>query len=263
MSVNLPAGGVSYGSSTAWLAVSNIQQFAQRSMERSTDAFAQAGPFRATSDNIDTMPTATKLLKLIPCALIFFMSHALCAGDANKTVVSDIVKHWQVLKSLSLEVAQAIPENEYTSKPAFTEQDPSKIGPFEMNALALETVLACSVGLGIDAPARFQSAFDRPMDSTKTGTIMNLTVAFDFCIDGLNQINDTDLFKASLRGFKGHPAIKFDIVWDAYTHAAHRLGKTEMYLRLKGITPPDTGPKFSGASQTTSTVCRQTVKVGS
>ena len=190
------------------------------------------------------MPTATKLLKLIPCALIFFMSHALCAGDANKTVVSNIVKHWQVLKSLSLEVAQGIPENEYTSKPVFTEQEPSKIGPFEMNAIALETVLTCSVGLGIEAPARFQSAFDRPMDSTKTGTIMNLTVAFDFCIDGLNQINDTDLFKASLRGFKGHPAIKFDIVWDAYAHAAHRLGKTEMYLRLKGITPPDTGPKF-------------------
>jgi hypothetical protein len=190
------------------------------------------------------MPTATKFLKLIPCALIFLMSHTLCAGDANKTVVSDLVKHWQVLKGLSLEVAQAIPENEYTGKPAFIEPDPSKIGPFEMYALALETVLACSVGLGIDAPARFQSAFDRPMDSTKTGTITNLTVAFDFCIDGLNQTNDVDLFKTNLRGFKGHRATRFDIVWDAYAHATHRLGKTEMYLRLKEITPPDTGPKF-------------------
>jgi len=57
------------------------------------------------------------------------------------------------------------------------------------------------------------------MDSTKTGTIMNLTVALDFSIDGLNQTNDADLFKTNLRGFKGHRATRFDIVWDAYAHA--------------------------------------------
>ena len=73
---------------------------------------------------------------------------------------------------------------------------------------------------------------------------MNLTAAYDFCIDGLTQTNDTELFKASLRGYKGHPATKFDIVWDAFAHATHRLGKAEMYLRLKGITPPDVGPRF-------------------
>jgi len=190
------------------------------------------------------MPTDREFLKLISCALILLMSHTLWSEVAGRTVVSDLVKHWQVLKSLSLELAQAIPENEYAGKAALTESDPSKIGPFEMNAIALETVLACSVGLGIDAPARFQSAFDRPMDSTKTGTLTNLTVAFDFCIDGLNRTNDTDLFKANLRGYKGHPATRFDIIWDASAHATYRLGKSEIYLRSKGITPPDVGPKF-------------------
>ena len=173
------------------------------------------------------------------------MSHASCAEDANKTVVSGLVKHWQALKSLSLEVAQAIPENEYTGKAVLSEPEPSKIGPFEMNALALETVLACSLGLGINAPTRFQSAFDRPMDSTKTGTIMNLTAAFDFCINGLNQTNDANLFKANLKGYKDHHSTNFDVVWDAYAHAVHRLGKTEMYLRLKGIIPSEVDPKFA------------------
>jgi len=191
------------------------------------------------------MLTAREFLRLAPCALIFFISHTLCAEDASKILAGDLAKHWQVLKTLSLDVAQAIPENAYTAKAALAESDPNEMGPFELGALALENVLSCSSALGTGVPARFQSALDRPMDSTRTGVITNLTVAYDFCIDGLNQINDTDLFKAALRSLKGHPATKFDIVWDAFAHATHRLGKAEMYLRLKGITPPDVGPRFA------------------
>jgi hypothetical protein len=199
----------------------------------------------STRDIIGTMLTPREFRKLAPCALIFFFSHTLCAEDARKILAGDLAKHWQILKSLSLGVADAIPENAYTPKAALVESDPSEMGPFELGALAVETVLSCSIALGTPAPARFQSALDRPMDSTKTAVIMNLTVAYDFCIDGLNQTNDTDLFKTSLRGYKGHPATKFDIFWDAFAHATHRLGKAEMYLRLKGITPPDVGPKFA------------------
>ena len=190
------------------------------------------------------MLTPREFLKLTPCALIFFLSHTLCAEDARKILAGDLAKHWRLLKSLSLDVAHAIPENAYTPKAALAESDPSEMGPFELGTLALETVLSCSIALDTPAPARFQSALNRPMDFTKTGVTMNLTVAYDFCIDGLNQTNDTDLFKTSSRGYKGHPAMKFDIFWDAFAHAAHRLGKAEMYLRLKGITPPAVGPRF-------------------
>jgi len=61
------------------------------------------------------------------------------------------------------------------------------MGPFELGALALQNVLSCSSALGTRAPARYQSAFEPPMDTTKTGVIMNLTVAYDFCIDGLTR----------------------------------------------------------------------------
>jgi hypothetical protein len=168
----------------------------------------------------------------------------LCAEDAPTSLAGDLAKHWQILKGLSLGVADAIPENAYTPKASLAESDPREAGPFELGALALETVLSCSIALGTPAPARFQSALNGPRDSTKTGVITNLTAAYDFCIDGLNRTNDTDLFKTSVRGYKGHPATKFDIVWDAFAHVTHRLGKAEMYLRLKGITPPDVGPKF-------------------
>jgi hypothetical protein len=197
------------------------------------------------NEAIRAMLTTRELLKLAPCALIFLVSHTLCAQEASKILAGDLAKHCQVLKTLSLDVARAIPENAYTPKAALAESDPNSMGPFELGALALENVLSCSSAFGTRAPARFQSAFDRPMDATKTGVITNLTVAYDFCIDGLNQINDANLLKTALRGLKGHPATKFDIIWDAFAHTTHRLGKAEMYLRLKGITPPDVGPSFA------------------
>ena len=191
-----------------------------------------------------TMRSYRKFRNLIPCALLFFLSYPSCAEDASKILPGDLVKHWQVLKSLSLEVARAIPEAAYTPKATLAESDPGEIGPFEMGALALENLVSCSVALGKPAPARFQSAFDRPMDSTKSGVIKSLTLSFDYCIDGFNRIEAADLFMLAPRGFKGHPAMKFDILWDAFAHAAHRLGKAEVYLRLKGISPPDVGTKF-------------------
>jgi hypothetical protein len=189
------------------------------------------------------MLTPTAFLRVTPCVLIFFITHTLCAEDASEILARGLAKHWQVLKSLSLDVAHAFPEKAYTPKAAIGSR-PNEMRPSELGGLALENVLSCSIALGTPAPARFQSAFERPMDSTKTGVIMNLTVAYDFCIDGLSRTKDTDLFKTSLRGYKGHSATRFDIFWDAYARATYFLGKAEVYLHLNGIAPPEVGPKF-------------------
>ena len=100
----------------------------------------------------------------------------------------------------------------------------------------------CLKKKGTRAPERFQSAFDKPMDSTKAGITTSLTVAYDYCIDGLKQMNDADLLKTAV--FAGRSEPKLDIFWEAYAHATHGLGKADVYLRLKGITPPDTGPRY-------------------
>jgi hypothetical protein len=102
-------------------------------------------------------------------------------------------------------------------------------------------VLSCAKAIGRPVPARFQSAFDRPMDTTKAGVMTSLAVAYDYCIDGLKELNDADLFKMAV--FKGHSAARFDIFWDGFTRAAHALGQADVLLRLKGIAPPETGPK--------------------
>lgn len=111
-------------------------------------------------------------MRLIPvCVLLIGLNQILCAEDAGKGRVNDLVEHWLKLKRLSLTVAEAIPEDAYSSKVPYAESDPNVRGPYEMGALALANVLSCGMALGTPAPARFQSALDRPMDATKAGVI--------------------------------------------------------------------------------------------
>ena len=148
------------------------------------------------------------------------------------------MKHWQISKDLSLAVAKAMPEADYSFKPANAELGFAD----QMGNIALINVLSCTMALGTRAPERFQSAFDKPMDSTKAGIATSLTVAYDYCIDGLKQMNDADLLKMAV--IAGRSESKLDIFWGAYAHATHGLGKADVYLRLKGIAPPDTGPRY-------------------
>jgi hypothetical protein len=172
------------------------------------------------------------------CVLGFCVGLVLHAEDASRTVVDDLVKHWQISKDLSLAVAKAMPEVNYSFKPPNAEFGFAD----QMGNIALVNVLSCTMALGTRAPERFQSAFDRPMDLTKTGVMKSLTVAYDYCIDGLKQMNDADLLKMAV--FAGHSEPKFDILWEAYAHATHGLGEVEIYLRLKGIPSPNTGPPY-------------------
>lgn len=171
-------------------------------------------------------------------ALSFFASQTLYAQGGSRTLVNHLVKHWQISKKLALAVAQAMPPEAYSFKAPNAEFGFAD----QMGSLALANVLSCTRALGTPAPERFQSALDRHMDSTKVGVMASLTVAYDYCIDGLEQMSDADLFKQVV--FTGRLETRFDVFWEAYARAAHGLGKAEIYLRLKGITPPDTGPQY-------------------
>jgi hypothetical protein len=71
------------------------------------------------------------------------------------------------------------------------------------------------------------------MDHSKAGTVESLSVAYDYCMDGLATIDDASLME--MASFAGHPATRFDILWNAKAQAIYRLGEAEMYLRLKGV----------------------------
>lgn len=159
-------------------------------------------------------------------------------AQGPRTLVDDLVQHWEKSKALALGLAQAMPENLYSR----TRPGQEHTSGSQLNGIALYSVLACTTALQTRAPERFQSAFDKPMDSSKAGVIENLTEAFGYCIEGLKSMRDADVFQMAV--YKGNRERRFDIFWDAYAQSTFMLGEASMFMRSKGLTPPEVGPEY-------------------
>lgn len=171
------------------------------------------------------------------CTLMMFANCSMLAQGSG-TLVDDLVQHWQKSRDLALAMAQAIPEELYSRTAPGQEYTSGS----QLNGVALFNVLACTMALQTRAPERFQSAFDKPMDSSKAGVIQNVTEAFSYCIDGLKSMRDADIWQTAV--YKGLRETKFDIFWDAYARTNFMLGGASMFMRSKGLTPPDVGPHY-------------------
>ena len=55
-------------------------------------------------------------------------------------------------------------------------------------------------------------------------------------MDGLSKLDDKGLLTMVKQ--RTNTVSKFELFWGGFTHAAHHRGQAEVYLRLKGITPP-------------------------
>jgi uncharacterized damage-inducible protein DinB len=160
--------------------------------------------------------------RLALSALCAVVCQVAFAQEGGKTLVNELINHWETSKSLSLAVAAAMPDDSYSFKA--TEAEMSFGG--QMNHIAAGNGSYCSGAIGTKIP------IEKPVDETKSTAIKNLTTAYDYCIDGLKGMTDADLQKTVKRG------TKFELFWGGFTHSAHHRGQAEVYLRLKGITPP-------------------------
>ena len=100
-----------------------------------------------------------------------------------------------------------------------------------MNHIAKANAMYCTVALATPNPLA------NSLENTKASAEKNLTTSYDFCISGLEKMSDTDLMK--MVGKAPHQVTAYERFWGAFTHTAHHRGQAEVYLRLKGITPPE------------------------
>ncbi len=167
------------------------------------------------------------LLKLtITCLFALLLSPALFA-QGSTVIVNSLVKHWQSSKDLTLAVAAAMPQDGY----AFKASEPEMSFGAQMNHIAAADYNYCSAAFGEKNPMA------KPADDTKPTAIKDVIAAFDYCISGIQKMTDADLEKTITRG--SATVSKFELLWGGFTHTAHHRGQTEVYLRLKGIKPPD------------------------
>ncbi len=159
----------------------------------------------------------------ICCLLGLFVGQGLFAQSA---MVNALVKHWQTSKDLTLAVANAMPDDDYSFKATPAEMSFGE----QMNHIAQADANYCSLAFG-EKPT-----MEKPVDSNKATAIKNINAEFDYCISGIQKMTDADLTKTVMA--HGNPITKFELLWGGFTHTAHHRGQAEVYLRLKGITPP-------------------------
>lgn len=160
------------------------------------------------------------------CTFGLLLSQLMFAQADGKAIVNALAKHWETSKELSLAVADAMPEASYSFKA--TDGEMSFGG--QMNHIAQADSLYCGMAFG-EKPSS-----EKPADDTKATAVKNLTAAFDYCIAGVKKLTDSDLEKQVT--MRGKPTTPFELLWGGFTHTAHHRGQAEVYLRLKGITPP-------------------------
>ncbi|HWF10707.1 MAG TPA: DinB family protein [Bryobacteraceae bacterium] len=149
------------------------------------------------------------------------------ASAADKEI-DVLVEHWKKSKDLTLKVAEAMPAENYDYKP-FADARP--FGGELQHIGEAEGFYLGRLGKNGRAPATPRG------DTSKDTTIKYLTANFDWAIGVVGQLTAADLTKTA--GGRGPATTGLDLLYGAMIHTAHTRGYGEMYLRNKGVKPPD------------------------
>src|SRR5580698_5663190 len=162
---------------------------------------------------------------------------ALAIPAFSQTATKDaLVKHWKVTSDFTIAVAKLMPADQYGFRPVPVELSFGQL----MVQIAAANVGACATASGKPRPAMPASLTaalkDEKINVDKDGAVKFLTDTFDFCNQAIAAITpeQLDAVVGGQRKMTG-----FEWLWAYFTHTAHHRGQAEVYLRIKGIQPPD------------------------
>jgi uncharacterized damage-inducible protein DinB len=154
---------------------------------------------------------------------------------SQTTVKEALVNHWKVTGEFTIAVAMAMPAESYSFRPNPEEMTFGQV----MAHIGAGDIGACAVVSGLtrpEEPAKVQAwRKDQKLDVDRDTAVEYLTMVFGFC----NKAIDS-LAWEKLDGKVGTtPLTGFERLWSYFTHTAHHRGQAEVYLRVKGIKPPE------------------------
>ncbi len=157
------------------------------------------------------------------------------AQTANKDILA---KHWKISGEFTAAVAAAMPADGYSFRPVPEEMSFGEI----MAHIATADRGACAVASGLTAPeipAKLSAWLKDPgkVDVDKDTDLRFINETFAFCgkaIDEMPANHANTVVGTASRNLTGT-----EWLWAYFTHTAHHRGQAEVYLRLKGIKPPE------------------------
>jgi hypothetical protein len=168
----------------------------------------------------------------------FLLSLALALPALAQTSVKDaLVKHWKVTADFTIAVAKMMPAESYGFKPVPEELSFGQL----ILQIGGANLSACSNASGMKRPVVpdkiAQSVREEKADVEKDSAVAFLASTFDFCNQAVASMTPEKM--DAVVGPANRKMTGFEWLWAYFTHTAHHRGQAEVYLRLKGIKPPD------------------------
>lgn len=173
---------------------------------------------------------ATRLLIVIGISAVSVL--------AQSSVKEALAKHWKTSGEFTVAVAEAMPAESYSFRPNPEEMSFGQV----MAHIANANVNACAIASGLtkpDVPASLQawSKAQQKVDVNRDDAVAFLKSTFAFCDKAIAAVTPEKL--DHVQGPANRNMTGFEWLWSYFTHTAHHRGQAEVYLRVKGIKPPD------------------------
>lgn len=178
----------------------------------------------------------SRLLRILATLVIL-----ICCAQSQTLKVNSVldmpefVHDWQISKQFTLEVADAMPAEFYNFKPNSEEMTFGE----QIVHIAGANVFRFQQITGIQPPFPFDPSKMPPTD--KKSAMKMLEQSFDYVISVLPQITPEQLKRTwHLPTWKARPDPDGrTMMMNMLVHTAHHRAQCEVYLRVKGIKPPD------------------------
>lgn len=149
-----------------------------------------------------------------------------------------LAKHWKTSGEFTIAVANAMPADGYTFRPTPEEMSFGEL----MAHIAVADRGACGVASGLTPPAlpdkiQAWSKDSGKVEVDKATAVQYLTDTFAFCSKAIAEMPASRM--DTVVGTPSRNLTGIEWLWSYFTHTAHHRGQAEVYLRLKGIKPPD------------------------
>lgn len=149
--------------------------------------------------------------------------------------IPEFIHDWQISRQFTLDVANAMPAENYGFKP---NADEMTFGE-QMLHIAISNVYRFREITGIDSPFAIDPS--KPLSPDKADVLKVLGQSFDYVIDALPRITPEQLQHTwHIPSWKGrNDPDGRAMIMNMFVHTAHHRAQCEVYLRAKGIKPPD------------------------
>jgi uncharacterized damage-inducible protein DinB len=161
-------------------------------------------------------------------AAVLALSSLVAVGQSPspRTSSPEYAKHFGALGDLSVAVAQAMPVEEYAFRP-----DPPSMTFGELMTHIAQTNYQFCYGLK-DAQAP-----NMQLPTEKDAIVKSLADSFSYCSGVISGLTDEQL--SSVHPSPDGKLSGRESLLAMYIHVAHHRGQAEIYLRDKGIAPPN------------------------